>query len=114
MPDVTLEARELSMEDPPMMLNEVKWDAPVVISLENGAPRTFNGVYEAFDFSNTSGPAAMARRMSRRCAFAGRRFWEAFPARSRGPLSLRRAGMQTASWRCLSSHRKRPVRSTDE
>ncbi len=57
MPDVTLEARELSMDDPPMMLNEVKWDAPVVISLENGAPRTFNGVYEAFDFLQHEWPS---------------------------------------------------------
>ena len=33
-----------------MLLNDVKWEKPVTISLENGAPRIFNGVYEAFDF----------------------------------------------------------------
>ncbi|MBO9656592.1 DUF982 domain-containing protein [Agrobacterium sp. SOY23] len=33
-----------------MLLNDVKWEKSVTISLENGAPRIFNGVYEAFDF----------------------------------------------------------------
>lgn len=33
-----------------MLLNDVKWEKPVTISLENGAPRIFTGVYEAFDF----------------------------------------------------------------
>ncbi|WP_320202001.1 DUF982 domain-containing protein [Agrobacterium sp. rho-13.3] len=40
-----------------MMLNDVKWEAPVVISLENGAPRIFNGVYEAFDFLQHEWPS---------------------------------------------------------
>ncbi|MDS7596760.1 DUF982 domain-containing protein [Agrobacterium tumefaciens] len=33
-----------------MLLNDVKWEKPVTISLQNGSPRIFNGVYEAFDF----------------------------------------------------------------
>jgi len=40
-----------------MMLNDVRWDAPVVISLENGAPRKFNGAYEAFDFLQHEWPS---------------------------------------------------------
>ncbi|HCV73194.1 MAG TPA: DUF982 domain-containing protein, partial [Agrobacterium sp.] len=38
------------MEVQSMLLKDVKWEKPVTISLENGAPRIFNGVYEAFDF----------------------------------------------------------------
>ena len=38
------------MEVQSMLLNDVKWEKPVTISLENGAPRIFTGVYEAFDF----------------------------------------------------------------
>lgn len=53
----TFWASELSMEVQSMMLNDVKWDAPVVISLENGAPRIFNGVYEAFDFLQHEWPS---------------------------------------------------------
>jgi hypothetical protein len=45
------------MEVQSMMLNDVKWEAPVIISLENGAPRTFNGVYEAFDFLQHEWPS---------------------------------------------------------
>ncbi len=53
----TFWASELSMEVQSMMLNDVRWDAPVVISLENGAPRIFNGVYEAFDFLQHEWPS---------------------------------------------------------
>lgn len=40
-----------------MLLNDVKWEKPVTISLQNGAPRIFNGVYEAFDFLQHEWPA---------------------------------------------------------
>lgn len=53
-----------------MLLNDVKWEKPVTISLENGAPRIFNGVYEAFDFYSTNGRNAVAKRMNRPCACA--------------------------------------------
>ena len=45
------------MEVQSMMLNDVKWESPVIISLENGAPRTFTGAYEAFDFLQHEWPS---------------------------------------------------------
>jgi hypothetical protein len=58
-----------------MILNNVKWGSPVTIALQNGAPRVFSGVYEAFDFLQHEWPVRdgkayeQALRLCRACLF---------------------------------------------
>lgn len=80
-----------------MLLKDVKWEKPVTISLENGAPRIFNGVYEAFDFLQHEWPQRGDKAHEQALRLCRASLMGTWLERLRAPPSLPQAGRRNAS-----------------